>query len=207
MSSTLPSAPRRPSSWLRRLAWVAVGLLLAIALTLAAAVAWVRAHPVEVTPSRLVGSAAPHFQMPRLRWQGPGAPSDSTSADDWVTPAQYRGRVWLLQGFGAWCRACREEHDTLVALSSRLGVPLVGIDSGDTIDEARAYLGRHRNPYAAVAFDPETRLAAFYDLRAFPQVLVIDARGVVRAAVVGGLDDDEVREKLERALDEVRRGS
>ncbi|MDR0441542.1 MAG: redoxin family protein, partial [Candidatus Accumulibacter sp.] len=78
--------------------WPLIGFLvlacfLAVGLTL---------KPREL-PSPLVGKPAPAFALPRL-----DAPERNFS------PAEMRGKVWLLNVWASWCPSCRQEHPMLL---------------------------------------------------------------------------------------------
>src|SRR5439155_24178442 len=50
-------------------------------------------------PSPLVGRAAPGFELPRL------APDGAR-----FSPADMKGKVWMLNVWASWCVSCRQEH-------------------------------------------------------------------------------------------------
>jgi len=58
--------------------------------------------PREV-PSPLINKPAPDFQLQQLK-----EPAKTFSAKD------MRGKVWLINFWGSWCVACREEHPVLM---------------------------------------------------------------------------------------------
>jgi cytochrome c biogenesis protein CcmG, thiol:disulfide interchange protein DsbE len=60
--------------------------------------------PREI-PSPLINKPAPQFNLPTLE----GGASFS--------PADMRGKVWLLNVWASWCVSCREEHPVLVAFA------------------------------------------------------------------------------------------
>jgi cytochrome c biogenesis protein CcmG/thiol:disulfide interchange protein DsbE len=57
--------------------------------------------PREV-PSPLIGKPAPAFELPRL------------AGSERFSPAEMRGKVWLLNVWASWCVTCRDEHPVLV---------------------------------------------------------------------------------------------
>src|SRR5881227_935153 len=75
--------------------------------------------PHEV-PSPLINKSAPDFQLPQLQ-----------KAMATFSAREMRGKVWLLNFWGTWCVACREEHPILVKYSKTNAVPIYGVDYKD----------------------------------------------------------------------------
>ena len=70
-------------------------------------------NPREV-PSPLIGKPAPDFKVPQLHM-----------ADKSISPADMKGKVWLLNVWASWCVSCRQEHPLLVDLSRKNIVPII----------------------------------------------------------------------------------
>ena len=68
----------------------------------------------QAIPSPLVDKPAPAFSLPT---RDPAAAAFS--------PADMKGRVWLLNVWATWCVACRQEHPLLVEFAQRHQVPIV----------------------------------------------------------------------------------
>src|SRR5437762_8589497 len=107
--------------------------------------------PHEV-PSPLINKPAPSFQLPQLQ-----EPSKAFSTQE------MRGKVWLLNFWGSWCIACRDEHPLLVEYAKSKAVPIIGVDykyANDGTDEraaAQQFLGELGNPYTLIVYDAEGR--------------------------------------------------
>ncbi|RJG03038.1 DsbE family thiol:disulfide interchange protein [Noviherbaspirillum sedimenti] len=136
-------------------------------------------------PSSLIGKSAPAFSLPLL-----DAPQQT------LTPADLRGRVWVLNVWASWCGACREEHPILMQLSRTARTPIYGLDYKDGREDASAWLTRHGNPYRSSLFDADGRVGIDYGVYGVPETFVIDRRGVVRHKHVGPLTEEFVRNKL-----------
>ena len=148
-------------------------------------------NPREV-PSPLVGKPAPAFTLPRL----------ATNAGDVKTfsPADMRGRVWLLNVWASWCAACREEHPVLVELAKSGVVTIVGLNYKDEPEAARAWLARFGNPYVTSAADRDGKVGIDYGVYGVPETYLIDAEGVIRFKQIGPVTPRIVEERIRPLL-------
>jgi cytochrome c biogenesis protein CcmG/thiol:disulfide interchange protein DsbE len=162
-----------------RLALV-VGFLLLVALL---AVGLTR-NPREV-PSPLVGKPAPGFELPVLK--------DQTTP---FSPAQMRGKVWLLNVWASWCVTCREEHPVLVEFSRAKHAPLVGLNYKDRRDDALKWLARFGDPYALSVADADGRIGIDYGVYGVPETYVIDKAGVIRYKQIGPVTPELLAGKI-----------
>jgi cytochrome c biogenesis protein CcmG/thiol:disulfide interchange protein DsbE len=119
-------------------------------------------------PSPLIGKPAPEFALPSLN-----------DANYTVTSKDLQGRAWILNVWGTWCGGCREEHETLVAISRQTDVPLIGLNWKDDDDAARQWLQQLGNPYAAVASDHEGRTAIDWGVYGAPETFLVGPDGKV----------------------------
>src|SRR6266404_9791831 len=129
--------------------------------------------PHEV-PSPLINKAAPDFLLQQLN-----EPAKTVSAKD------MRGKVWLLNFWGTWCVACREEHPLLIQYSKTNAVPIYGVDYKDERATALQLLADEGNPYTITASDPEGRLSIDYGVYGAPETFLIDREGVIRYKQIG----------------------
>ena len=119
-------------------------------------------------PSPLIGKAAPAFSLPAL--------SDPQVT---VTEAVLSGQPTLLNVWATWCVGCREEHDFLLELARTAGVPIYGLNWKDDAAAAQEWLEKLGNPYQAVAFDGEGRVAIDWGVYGAPETFLIGADGTV----------------------------
>jgi cytochrome c biogenesis protein CcmG/thiol:disulfide interchange protein DsbE len=146
--------------------------------------------PHEV-PSPLINKAAPGFQLPQL-----DDPLKSFSAQD------MRGKVWLLNFWGTWCVACREEHPLLIEYAKSNAIPIYGVDykyAHDSSDERTAavqLLGELGNPYTMTVFDAEGRTSIDYGVYGAPESFLIDKNGVIRFKQIGPITDEVWNNKI-----------
>jgi cytochrome c biogenesis protein CcmG, thiol:disulfide interchange protein DsbE len=128
---------------------------------------------IHALPSPLIGKSVPDFTLTDV-WN-PDAP---------VSNSTYKGQVYLVNVWGSWCIACREEHATLLAIAQQKVLPIVGIDwsidhATKERDKAQRWLQQLGNPYTTVAFDQEGRTVIDFGVTAAPETFLIDGRGRV----------------------------
>ena len=140
--------------------------------------------PHEV-PSPLINKAAPDFQLQQLN-----EPAKTISAKE------MRGKVWLLNFWGTWCVACREEHPVLVKYSKTNAVPIYGVDYKDDRAAAIQMLAEEGNPYTMTLSDPEGRTSIDYGVYGAPESYLIDKQGVIRFKQIGPITDEVWNNKI-----------
>ena len=140
--------------------------------------------PREV-PSPLIDKPAPAFVLSRL-----DNPQQS------VTPSDLRGQVWLLNVWASWCVACLDEHPVLVEFSRSGALPIYGLNYKDSPDAAKAWLGKHGNPYTVSIVDADGRVGIDYGVYGVPETFLIDKEGVIRFKQIGPVTPEVLRDKI-----------
>ena len=95
-------------------------------------------------PSALLDRPVPAFRLIRL--------ADGQLQDETVL----HGEARLLNVWGTWCAACRDEHPYLVQLAQQ-GVSIVGLNYKDDPGRAREWLQQLGDPYELVLVDADGR--------------------------------------------------
>jgi cytochrome c biogenesis protein CcmG/thiol:disulfide interchange protein DsbE len=171
--------------------YLLIPLVLFIGLVLAIFVVLRRGRDPHEIPSPLINKQAPAFQLPQLH-----DPSKTLS------PAEMRGKVYVLNFWGSWCIACREEHPLLVQYSKSNVVPIVGVDykyANDNTDEraaAQQLLSELGNPYTQVIYDHDGRTSIDYGVYGAPESFLIDKNGVIRFKQIGPITDEVWTNKI-----------
>ncbi|MBD9369096.1 DsbE family thiol:disulfide interchange protein [Xanthomonas sp. XNM01] len=145
----------------------------------------------DVLPSALIDKPAPAFTLPVLH-----DPTVQFGADD------LRGAPYLLNVWGSWCAACRDEHPVLTAFAQTKRVRVVGYNWRDEPDDALRWLERYGNPFFVVVADKEGRYALDWGVAGAPETFLVDAQGKVRWKHTGPLTEAIVRERLLPALEQ-----
>ena len=148
-------------------------------------------NPREV-PSPFIGKAAPAFSLPVVGNEAMV-----------FSPADMKGKVWMLNVWAPWCVSCRQEHPILMDLAKHQSVPIVGLNWKDKDREAAQLLAQHGSPYYAVPDDLSGKVGIDYGVTGTPETYVIDKEGIVRLKHVGPIDTDAWKNKLEPKLKEL----
>ena len=151
---------------------------LAIFITLVVFLAIGLGHDPREVPSPLINKPAPAFQLPQLH-----EPAKTFSVEN------MRGKVWVLNFWGTWCVACREEHPLLVEFAKSGALPIYGVDYKDDRDAAKQWLNELGNPYALTAFDVDGRTSIDYGVYGAPESYLIDKQGVIRFKQIGPITE------------------
>lgn len=136
-------------------------------------------------PSPLIDKPAPAFSLAQL-----DAPTRVT------TPADMRGKVWLLNVWASWCAACRVEHPLMVELAKSGVVPIVGFNFKDDPQAAQRWLGELGNPYLVSVMDRDGRVGIEYGVYGAPETFLIDRDGVIRFKQVGPITPEVLRDRI-----------
>ena len=117
-----------------------------------------------------------------------------------LTLSSYRGKVVVLNFWGSWCTACREEAPTLSVLAEQeRGVSFLGVDLQDTTTNAMAFIKNHDVDYPSVG-DPSgtitLRFSSVVPINVTPTTLVIDRTGHIAGAVFGAVTYSELTTML-----------
>ncbi len=148
-------------------------------------------NPREV-PSPFIGRTAPAFTLPLVGNAGAS-----------FSPADMKGKVWMLNIWAPWCVSCRQEHGFLMQLAQSGRIPIVGLNWKDADREAQALLARTGSPYVAVPDDPDGRVGIDYGVTGTPETYIIDRQGVVRLKHVGPIGPDVWQTRFEPKLKEL----
>jgi len=120
----------------------------------------------NVLPSPLIGKPAPSIALTDV--MDPTRP---------VNNSEFKGQVYIVNVWGTWCQACREEHEALLEIAQQKVVPIIGLVYQDQRDKAKQWLEQLGNPYTAVAFDTDGRTAIDWGVYGAPETFLVDSRG------------------------------
>jgi len=150
----------------------------------------------DILPSALIGKPAPAFELPVLH--------DPTLK---VSSNQLRGAPYVLNVWGSWCAACREEHPILTRFAETKRVRVIGYNWKDEPADALRWLEQLGNPFVLVLSDIEGRTAIDWGVTAAPETFLVDASGVVRWKYSGALTQRVIDTKLLPELEKLERAN
>ncbi|MNV25916.1 Thiol:disulfide interchange protein DsbE [compost metagenome] len=148
----------------------------------------------DVLPSALIGKPAPAFELPVLH--DPHIKVSST---------ELRGAPYVLNVWGSWCAACRDEHPILTRFAETKRVRVIGYNWKDEPADALRWLEQLGNPFVLVLSDIEGRTAIDWGVTAAPETFLVDASGMVRWKYSGALSQRVIDTQLIPELEKVER--
>jgi cytochrome c biogenesis protein CcmG, thiol:disulfide interchange protein DsbE len=150
-------------------------------------------------PSALIGHPAPQTNLPPVAGlDRDGAPVPGLDA------ANFKGAVTVLNVWASWCVPCHDEAPLLLQLAQDRRIHLVGINYKDQPDNARRFLGRYGNPFAAAGADDNGRAAIEWGVYGVPETFVIGRDARIAYKLVGPITPDNfdavLKPQIEKAL-------
>src|SRR5680860_333239 len=149
----------------------------------------------SMVPSPLIDKPAPAFSLPQLKH-----PARMFTSHD------LRGDVSLVNVWATWCVACYGEHPVLVALARIVQVPIYGLNLKDKRPAAKRWLRELGDPYAAIAFDEDGRVAIDWGVYGAPETFVVDAKGIIRYKHIGPLTAEVLTDTILPLVRRLREG-
>jgi cytochrome c biogenesis protein CcmG/thiol:disulfide interchange protein DsbE len=147
-------------------------------------------------PSALIGHPAPRTDLPPL----PGLERDGKAVLG-LNSAEFQGRVTVLNVWASWCVPCREEAPLLMTVAADPRVRVVGMNYKDQPDNARRFLGRYGNPFAANGIDGNGRAAIEWGVYGVPETFVIGRDGRIAYKLIGPVTPDNLETVLKPAIE------
>jgi cytochrome c biogenesis protein CcmG, thiol:disulfide interchange protein DsbE len=191
------SNPNNTPGWRR-------GLLLFIPLAVflgLAALFFIRlgAGDVSRIPSALIGHPAPATVLPGVAGlERDGKPVPGLDAES------FKGAVSVLNVWASWCVPCRDEAPLLLTLARDQRVRILGINYKDSPDNARRFLARYGNPYAANGADGNGRASIEWGVYGVPETFVVGRDGRIAYKLIGPIEptnlEKVLKPEIEKAL-------
>ena len=153
----------------------------------------------SIIPSALIGHPVPQIDLPPLA----GLERDGTPVPG-VDAASFKGNVSVVNVWASWCVPCHDEAPLLLQVAQDTRFRLVGINYKDDPDNARRFLGRYGNPFAAAGADESGRAAIEWGVYGVPETFVVGRDGRIAYKFVGPISADSyaavLKPQIEKAL-------
>jgi cytochrome c biogenesis protein CcmG/thiol:disulfide interchange protein DsbE len=153
-------------------------------------------------PSALIGHPAPETNMPPV----PGLLARDGTPLPGISAGEFKGAVTLVNVWASWCIPCHDEAPLLNALAEDRRIRLIGINYKDQPDNARRFLGRHGNPFAAAGADGNGRASMEWGVYGVPETFLIGRDGKIAHKLVGPITEANLQRvlkpEIEKALAE-----
>jgi cytochrome c biogenesis protein CcmG, thiol:disulfide interchange protein DsbE len=155
----------------------------------------------SLIPSALLGHPVPQASLPAIA----GLDRDGAPVPG-LDPASFKGTVTVVNVWASWCMPCHDEAPLLMQLAKDSRVRLVGINYKDQPDNARRFLGRYGDPYAAAGADESGRAAIDWGVYGVPETFVIGRDARIAYKLVGPITaenlDTVLKPQIDKALAE-----
>jgi cytochrome c biogenesis protein CcmG/thiol:disulfide interchange protein DsbE len=147
-------------------------------------------------PSALIGQPVPKTDLPPLA----GLERDGKPVPG-LTNATFNGNVTLVNVWASWCVPCRDEVPQLDQLSKDKRIQLAGINYKDAPDNARRFLNRYGNPFAAAGTDENGRSSIDWGVYGVPETFLIGRDGKIAYKLVGPITAENLAKQLGPAIE------
>lgn len=150
-------------------------------------------------PSALIGHPAPQTELPPLAGiEHEGRPVSGLTNDT------FKGQVTLVNVWASWCVPCHDEVPFLDKLAQDKRIQLAGINYKDSAENARRFLNRYGNPFAAVGRDDNGRASIDWGVYGVPETFLVGRDGHIAYKLVGPITADNLARvlmpEIEKAL-------
>ncbi len=147
-------------------------------------------------PSALIGHSIPPTDLPPLAGlQRDGKPVPGLTIDT------FKGAVTLVNVWASWCVPCHDEAPLLDQLSNDGRIQVVGINYKDSPDNARRFLNRYGNPFAAAGVDGNGRTAIDWGVYGVPETFLVGRDGRIAYKLIGPITPDNLAKVLEPEIE------
>jgi cytochrome c biogenesis protein CcmG/thiol:disulfide interchange protein DsbE len=129
----------------------------------------------RLIPSALIDQPVPTFTLPAI----------DGMASKGLATADFKGKISVVNVFASWCLPCRVEHPLIERLAAMKIATVYGLNYKDAPADARQWLSKLGNPYAAIGADRSGRVGIDWGVYGVPETFVVDASGRIRHKLVG----------------------
>ncbi len=150
-------------------------------------------------PSALIGRMAPATDLPAPE----GLTRDGNPVPG-LNSASFAGKVTLVNVWASWCVPCHDEAPLLAKLAQDKRIQIAGINYKDVPDNARRFLNRYGNPFAAAGVDANGRASIDWGVYGVPETFLIGRDGAIAYKMIGPITAENLvkvlQPEIEKAL-------
>ena len=153
-------------------------------------------------PSALIGHEAPATELPAVA----GLERDGKPVPGLAT-ADFKTAVTVLNVWASWCVPCHDEAPLLLQLAGDPRIRVVGINYKDEAANARRFLGRYGNPFAAAGADGNGRAAIEWGVYGVPETFIVGRDGRIAYKLVGPITPENLEQVVKPQIEKALAGS
>ena len=150
----------------------------------------------SLIPSALIGHPAPQTNLPPVA----GLERDGTAVPG-IDPANFKDAVTVVNVWASWCIPCHDEAPLLVQLAQDKRIRVVGINYKDQADNARRFLGRYGDPFAANGADENGRAAIEWGVYGVPETFVVGRDAHIAYKLIGPVTPENLEAVLKPEIE------
>jgi cytochrome c biogenesis protein CcmG, thiol:disulfide interchange protein DsbE len=153
----------------------------------------------SIIPSALIGHPVPQTSLPPIAGlERGGVPVPGLDA------ASFKGAVTVVNVWASWCVPCHDEAPLLLQLAQDSRLRVVGINYKDEPGNARRFLGRYGDPFAAAGADRSGRAAIEWGVYGVPETFIVGRDARIAYKLIGQITPDNLvgalKPQIEKAL-------
>ncbi len=133
--------------------------------------------------SSQIGQAAPDFELKAMDGEA-------------VSLQDFRGQPVMLNFWALWCSPCIEEMPIIQERYKQHNpnIVVLAIEEGSSIASVGNYV--HESQFSFLVLQGTEAVGQQFNIRAYPTSVFIDADGVIRSIVIGGLTGPDLDAEL-----------
>jgi cytochrome c biogenesis protein CcmG, thiol:disulfide interchange protein DsbE len=136
-------------------------------------------------PSPLIDKEAPSFTLPKL-----------SNQSEKFSPADMKGKVWILNVWASWCVSCRAEHEIIKRLAKMEMVDIVGLNYKDEIADGARWLQQFGNPYNFSVVDLDGRVGIDWGVYGVPETFIVGKDGLIKYKHIGPVTAQSLQDEI-----------
>ena len=101
---------------------------------------------------------------------------------------------YIVNIWASWCVPCRAEHSSLMRLSRKESVKLIGVNYKDNLRSAKKFINEFGNPFSHIIIDDDGTLSVEFGAYGVPETFIIDKNKKIIVKFIGPINKEIVEE-------------